>query len=329
MLYRKLGQTDIEVSAIAMGTWSIVSGRMWGEQDEGESHAAVRAAIDAGINLFDTAEGYGDGRSEQVLGKALAGVRDRAVIATKASSSNLAPDKLVAACEASLKRLNTDRIDLYQIHWPDYNVPFTDTFGAMQRLRDHGKIRAIGVSNFGPQDLHDGLAVCRIESNQLAYSLLFRAAEFDVQPICVEHNIGILCYSPLMHGMLAGKFASAAAVPDERARTRHFSSRRPQTRHGEAGCEDETFAAISAIGAIAKRLGAPMERVALAWLIHQPAVASVIAGLRNAQQAQTNAAAADLALSNDVIAELSEATEPLKQKLGPNLDMWQSEPRNR
>jgi len=329
MEYRKLGRTDISVSTIALGCWALAGGPTWGPQDEADSIATVHTALEVGINFFDTAEAYGDGLSEEILGKALAGRRHEVVIATKLRTSSAAAQDVIKACEGSLKRLRTDYIDLYQIHWPNRSVPFSETMEALERLREQGKIRAIGVCNFGVQDLSDLLSVGRCETNQLAYSLLFRAIEYGIQQKCVENDIGILCYSPLAQGLLTGKFSSPDEVPEGRARTRHFSKDRPQTRHGEDGCEAETFEAIARIRAICDRIGQPMAQVSLAWLLYQPGVVSVLAGARRPEQVRQNAAAGSLKLSEEVVKELSEATEHLKQRLGPNADMWQSDSRMR
>jgi len=330
MQYRKLGTTDIEVSAVAFGCWAIVGGFNWGDQDERDSLAALRAAHEAGITLFDTAEGYGDGYSEQLLGKALGAVRDEIVIASKVSPSHYAPDALRAACERSLRNLGTDRIDLYQLHWPNWEIPFAETLGLLEELKAAGKIRACGVSNFGPRDLADALATGRpIASNQLAYSLLFRAIEFEILPLCVREGLSVLCYSPMLQGLLTGKFARADEVPVDRARTRHFASSRRDARHTEPGAEAETFAAIAAIREIAEGLGEPMADVALAWLLAQEGVGAVLAGGRNAAQARANARAGDLVLPRDVLKRLAAVTDPLKARLGSNADMWQTDPRMR
>lgn len=330
MQYRTLAKTDIEVSAVAFGCWAIVGGFTWGEQDEADSLAALRAAYDAGVTLFDTAEGYGNGQSERLIAKALADVRDQIVIATKASPEHFAPDDLRAACERSLRNLNTDRIDLYQLHWPNHEIPLAETLGVLEELKQSGKIRAYGVSNFGRQDLSDAVqSGYAISSDQLSYNLLFRAVEHEIQPLCVEHNVSILCYSPLMQALLTGKFANADEVPDERARTRHFSKQRPLTRHGEAGLEAGTFATVSEIRRIADELGVPMADLSLAWLLHQPAVTAVLAGGRNADQARRNVQAAGLTLTPDVLARLGAATDGIKQKLGTNADMWQNPSRIR
>jgi len=323
MRYRTLGQTGITVSTVAMGCWAIVGDSTWGPQDEAESLATIQAALDAGVNFFDTAEAYGDGYSESLLGRALAGRRHEAVIATKVSPSYLSQDEVRRHCERSLQRLGTDYVDLYQIHWPSRSVPLAETMEALDTLRQQGKVRAIGVSNFGLQDLSDLLAVGRCETNQLPYSLLSRAIEYAIQQKCIGAGIGILCYSPLAQGLLTGKFSSPDEVPEGRARTRHFSKERPQTRHGEAGCEAETFAALEEIHRLSARVHAPMATLALAWLLHQSGVTTVIAGARHPDQIVQAAHAADLQLSHETMAELTAATDTVKRMLSPNPDLWQ------
>ncbi len=327
MRYATLGKTDIKVSVVAMGCWAIVGDATWGPQDESQAIEAIHAALDAGITLFDTAEGYGDGYSETLLGKAIGGHRDKVVIASKVSASNARPADLKKACEQSLRRLCTDYIDLYQIHWPNREVPFVETWKALEELKQEGKVRAVGVCNFGPKDLAKMPNTPNCVSNQLPYNLLFRALEYDILPRCVEKNISVLCYSPLAQGLLTGKFTNADEVPKGRARTRHFAKTRPGTRHGEAGCETETFDAVDALRNICDRIGRPMSECALAWLIHQPGVSSVLAGARSPAQAIENAKAGDLLLSPDDVAAMSRATEPVKNALGPNPDMWQAESR--
>jgi len=329
MQYHRLGKTDITVSVVAMGCWALAGGRVWGPQIEADSIATVHAALDAGVNFFDTAEGYGAGDSEVVLGRALAGRRHEAVIATKVSRSNSSSDGVRKACERSLQRLQTDYIDLYQIHWPSRTVPPDETMEALEKLRQQGKVRAIGVCNFGVQDLSHLLKTGWVETNQLPYSLLWRAIEYEIKQKCMDEGLGILCYSPLAQGLLTGKFSSLNEVPEGRARTRLFSSDRTQARHGEAGCEPEVFTAIEQIRRICDDIGQPMAKLAIAWLLHQPGVTSVIAGARKPDQIRQTAQAADLELSQETIAVLAEATEEVKQKMGPNPDLWQSESRFR
>jgi len=328
--FNTLGRTDIVASAIGFGCWALGDERTWGPQDEKESHAAIRAALDLGINLFDTAESYGRGRSEEVLGRGLAGRRREAIIATKFSGGQETPDAIRTACEGSLRRLRTDVIDLYQAHWPPARMPLSDMFEALERLREQGKIRAWGVCNFGAKDLDRALETgLPIHTDQLPYSLLWRAIEFEILDLCREKGITVLAYSPLMQGLLTGKYASPDEVPPERARTRHFASSRPLARHGEPGCEEETFAALKRIRDISADLHEPMNRVAIAWLLAQPAVGSVLVGIRSPEQARENAAAASLVLPPDTVRNLTEATDKLKELLGANPDMWQSESRIR
>lgn len=329
MQLRRLGNSEIEVSAVGMGCWAIVGDSTWGSQDDSDTSEAIRAAMNAGINFFDTAEAYGDGYSEELLAKAFKGIRDRVVIASKASPNHHAPADLKKACEDSLRRLNTDYLDLYQLHWPSRAVGFEETWAMMEQLIGEGKVRVAGVSNFGAEDLSALLETGKPASNQLCYNLLFRAIEFEIQPLCVENEVSIICYSPIMQGLLTGKFASPDDVPEGRARTRHFSKDRPQSRHTEEGAEEETFAALDRIRDISRNIGAEMVDVALAWLLHRPAVATVISGIRNARQAAENARAATLDLDPRTVEELTRATEALKEKLGGNADMWQTQSRIR
>jgi aryl-alcohol dehydrogenase-like predicted oxidoreductase len=329
MRYRLIGRTNIRVSSIGFGTWALAGDFTWGPQDEEDARAALRSALEEGVTFFDTAPSYGEGRAERLLGEVLAPVRDRVAIATKVSPDQLEPKALRASCERSLENLNTEYIDLLQIHWPNPQADMEQAFETLAGLRDAGKIRAFGVSNFGCKDLAPCLK--RREwmpaSNQLAYNLLFRAIEYEIQPFCVKNDIAILCYSPLLHGMLSGKYLRPDDVPPERARTRHFSKARPHTRHGEEGAEAETFAAIEAIRQVARDLEEPMASVALSWLLAQEGVASAIVGARDAIQARRNARAGNLALPPAIVKKLSAVTEPLKRKLGPNPDMWETPPR--
>jgi myo-inositol catabolism protein IolS len=328
--YRRLAKTEIEVSVVCFGCWGIIGGFNWGPQDEHDSLAALHAAFDAGINFYDTAEGYGNGQSEQLLARGLGNVRDKIVIATKVSPNHFSVQEMRAACERSLQNLGTEWIDLYQLHWPNHDLPINETLDALERLKSEGKIRAYGVSNFGTQDLRDAVGTGRtISSNQLAYSLLFRAIEYDVLPLCTEHNISVLTYSSLMQGLLSGKYRTADDVQTDRARTRHFAHTRSHARHEEAGAETETFEAVEAVRQMATEINEPMADVALAWLIAQPGITSVIAGARNEDQAHGIARAGALSLPPEFVERLLQPTSALKHKLGPNPDMWQSKSRMR
>lgn len=326
MQYRPLGSTDIRVSAVCQGCWSIIGGATWGDQDREESLAALAAARDAGVNFFDTAPAYGNGESEQLLARAFGKAEDL-VIATKVRQEDLGRENLIASCEQSLRDLGRERIDLLQLHWPNPEIPLEETFLAMEQLVGQGKVRAMGVSNFGAGYLDDVLGRWPVVTNQVAYNLLFRAAEYDIAPACGAHGVGLLCYSPLCQGLLAGKFASADDVPEGRARTRHFAGDRPQSRHGEIGAEEETFDALETIRRLCATLGKPMAQVALAWLLGREGVTAVVAGARNPRQARDNAAAGDLVLPDEAADALDGATEFLKRTLGRNADMWQSDSR--
>lgn len=329
MRFRELGKSGIEVSTISMGCWAIAGGLNWGEQDERDSIKAIRTAFDSGINFFDTAEGYGDGYSEKILGKAVKDFRKEVVIASKVSSNHLKPADLKKSCEDSLRRLKTDYLDVYYIHWPNRDIPFAETLAAMEELKKEGKIRAIACSNFGKNDLRELLEHGYVAANQLPYNLLWRVIEHEIQPICVKNDVSLTCYSPIAQGLLTGKFETIDDVPDGRARTRHFSSDRPYARHDEKGAEKETFRVINRMKKISKNSGIKMVHLALSWLQYQPGVASVIVGARNPEQIKENAKAADVKLTDDIIEELNKITSDLKRKFGKNPDMWNSKQESR
>jgi aryl-alcohol dehydrogenase-like predicted oxidoreductase len=342
MKYVQLPQTDLSVSRLCFGCWGIISDQHWGDRDRDAALDAIQAALDAGINFFDTAAMYGMGASEQLLGTALAGCRDRVVIASKLAGNRMHPAEVPQACEESLRALDTDYLDLLQTHWTSREVPLSDTWEAMLRLQEQGKIRHAGVCNAGLGDLQTiasprgcekigtgtlataGFPGFSPVTNQVPYSLLWRMVESEILPYCGEQNIGVLAYSPLMHGLLADKYRTADEVPPGRARTRHFGSHRPLTRHGEPGCERETFAALDAVRGICRELGRTMADVALAWCLQQPGVACVIAGAASGEQVRRNAASLEQPLPDEALRRLADATQALLDALGPNPDLWQS-----
>src|SRR5688572_16303720 len=217
MRYTTLPGTDLRVSVIAMGSWALAGDMAWGDQAEKDSIAATRAAVDAGITFFDTAPGYGDGLSERRLGLGLAGLRQKVVVATKIGPDAMGAGKVTESVERSLRHLGSDYIDLIQIHWASRNIPLAETLRELEALKRAGTVRAIGLSNFGALDLADALAIARPTTNQLPYSLLSRAIEFEIVPACREAGVGVLCYSPLLFGLLAGGYERADQVPDGRA----------------------------------------------------------------------------------------------------------------
>ena len=318
-----LKNTDLTVSRLCFGCWGISSDFHWGERDASKSAATINAAFEAGVNFFDTAAVYGDGESERLLGKTLGTRRSEVIIASKVRPDHMSPSDLVRGCEETLLRLGTDYLDLYQTHWANPDVPIEDSWAALLRLKEQGKVRFAGVCNAGPKDLTSLLPVEKPATNQLPYNLIWRAIEHAIVPACDAHKIGILAYSPLMHGMLAGKFPTAADVPDGRARSRHFSTNRELARHGEPGCEQATFDAITAIGEIANQSNRSMANVAANWVLQQAAVDCVIVGAASPQQIKANCDAFDAPLSDDELAALNSATDELKSVLGSNPDMWQ------
>ncbi len=330
MRYAMLGDSGIQVSRMALGCWPFAGGKVWGSQDDNDSIAAVHASLDAGVNFFDTAEGYDDdANSEEVLGRALEGRRGGAVIATKISNAHLHPSMVAERCEGSLKRLQTDYIDLYQIHWPDHDVPVEDTMSELLKLQDSGKVRALGVCNFGVRDLTDILKCGSIVTNQLPYNLIWRALEFEIKPTSVANDVGIICYSPLQQGLLTGRYATADDVPAGLSRTRHFNKDRVQAIHGEDGCEEATFDAIASVLKIAGEVGEHPAKISLAWLLAQEGVTSLLVGARNAAEVALNTPTFDYDLPEGVAESLSSATDELKQVLGTNADFWQSPGRMR
>ena len=329
MKYRQLGSSELEVSVLAFGAWQMGDPEYWGPDGQTDVVRTVHTAIDLGVNLFDTAELYGDGESEKELGRALGARRKDVLIATKARWQFCEPAKLRKSCEDSLSRLGTDVIDLFQIHWPSREVPFESTYAELERLREEGKIRAAGVSNFGPIDLEDWMAAGTCVSNQLGYNLLFRGIENELAPVCQKHKVGIVVYMPLMQGILTGRWKTVEDIPANRRRSRHFSSSRAGTRHGEPGCEKLMFETLAGLEQVAAQIEMLMATVALAWLIAQPGISSVIVGGRIPAQVERNVAGAELTLSDEIIAELNEISEPLRQRLGTNLDLWEGETNSR
>lgn len=322
MQYGKLGKSTLTISRIVLGCMTFTGDGNWGPQDEKDSIDTIRAALDAGITAFDTAESYANGLTEQILGKGLGADRNKVAIFSKVAAAHLDYNSVIASCEATLERIGTDYLDLYQIHWPSKTIPMDETMGALLKLKADGKIREIGVSNFGPVDLDGVVRSGKVVSNQMGYNLLFRGIEYDVLPKCRENGIGVLTYSSLAQGLLSGKYKTPDDFPVGRARTKLFSGSRPGARHGGTGCEEIAFQAIDRIREISHEIGAEMSKVALAWILAQEGISAVIAGGRTAAQARANAEAGELILSQDVVAELSRATEEVKAYLGADVDAW-------
>ncbi len=323
-----------------MGCWAYGGGEYWGAQSQKDVNDVVRLAAEQGCNFFDTAEAYNHGASEASLGLALQGIpRERVIIGTKISPSNTQPDKLREHCDASLRRLRTDYVDLYMVHWPitahsirhftseDIVIPqVQDAFDTLMRLQKAGKIRYIGVSNFGAAKLDEALATgAEIVINELPHSLLTRAIELEILPKCRALGIGVLGYMSLLQGVLADIYPSLDEVPVWQRRTRHFDSRRTaQARHGLPGAETETNAALASIRAIATRHGTTMPELALKWAMASPGITCSLCGSRNLQELRQNLKAAKEPLVPEITDALNVATKPLLEKLGPSFDYYES-----
>ena len=343
MEQRYCGNSDFKLSVIGAGCWSFGGGDYWGPLDQQDATKIVHCSVELGINYFDTAEAYNDGRSEQALGEALKGInRESVVIGTKVSPSNCYPDTLAAHCHGSLQRLSTDYIDLYMIHWPLHshavrhftdnediinNPPsVSDAFETLVKLRDAGKIRHIGVSNFAPIRLDESRQFCdQIVVNQLAYNILARAIEFEVLDYCKNYAVSVIGYSTLLQGVLADVYPALSDVPKWQRRTRHFHHASCDlSRHGEAGAEEETVKALEDIRSIARDSGITVPDLALKWAIAQEGIACSLVGTRSVQRLESNVRAAEEPLPAEIIEKLNAVTDPLKEKMGPSFDYFES-----
>jgi aryl-alcohol dehydrogenase-like predicted oxidoreductase len=319
----RLGMTDLRVSPIAFGTWQL--GGDWGDFDEREAIAAIRHARELGINLFDTAQAYGFGASERLLGHALRDElkrrRDDVVIATK-GGLRMTQDGLVrdssaewlrSGVEQSLRALGVDHIDLYQVHWPDPAVPFAETAGALQQLVEEGKIRHVGVSNYATAQMASFARARPVETLQPAYHLFRREIEDDIVPYVLEHDIGVLVYGPLAHGLLSGTMDehTTFAANDWRRLSPLF---RGETfrRNLETVRELERFA---------RDRGRTVSQLAIAWTLANPAVEVAIVGARRAAHIEDSVGAAGFELSEEDLAEVDLIMEGAVTVAGPSPEM--------
>ncbi len=307
---RTLGRRGPALSVIGFGAWAIGGGDWafsWGPQDDAESIAAIRRALDLGVTWIDTAAVYGLGHSEEVVGRAIAGLRPRPFVATKCGlvwdgrgniRNDLRPASIRREVEASLRRLGVDAIDLYQCHWPDPATPVEESWQAMAALRDEGKVRYIGVSNFDVPLLRRCLAVRHVDSLQPPYSLLRREVERELLPFCAEHGIGVVAYSPMESGLLTGRFDPARLAPDD-WRRRHPAFAPPLLERNRAFVER--------LGALAARRGKTAGQLAIAWVLRQPAVTSAIVGARRPDQVDENVGGAGWTPTAAELAEIDRA----------------------
>ena len=300
MKFRKLGQSDLNCSVIGLGTWGM-AGSFWGKVDDDQSIATIRAGLEAGINLIDTAPVYGDGHSEEVVGRALEGLkREDIVLATKCGRFTCETEKIRQELETSLKRLKTDYIDLYQVHWPDDKVPFEETFGELENMRKQGKIRYIGVSNFSVEQTEEASKYCQIVSTQPQYSLLVRDIEKDMLPCCVEKNIGILSYGSIGAGALTGKFKEKPVFKEDDERASFYTFFQEQNW-------PKTKQMIDTLEEIAASHGKPTVHAAINWVLKQKGISVALVGARTPEQVRMNAQAADWELTDEENAKILQA----------------------
>jgi len=315
MIYRELGQSGIRISAITFGAWAI-GGFMWGGSDEKQAIGAIRRGYDLGVTTIDTAPIYGMGLSEELVGKAIQGNRENYQILTKfgmrwkkaGSQKAFSSDKgfedlwshvykdgtkesVIQEAEESLRRLGTDYIDYYQMHWPVDNAPIEETMEALIRLKEQGKIRAAGVCNFSADQLREAEKTIRIEADQVPYSMVRREIEKDVIPYVQQHQKGVIAYSPMQRGLLTGKY-----FPDTRLSE---GDNRKYSRFFKPGNIRQVNEFLEKIKPIAEAHEASLAQLALSWTIHQPGVIAALAGSRAPHQIEDNARAADLELTGE------------------------------
>ncbi|MCP4374944.1 MAG: aldo/keto reductase [bacterium] len=329
MIYRKLGKSDVKISGITFGAWA-VGGWMWGGTDKEQSIAAIRKAIELGITSIDTAAVYGFGLSEEIVAKAIAPYkRDDLQILTKFGLrwdiTEPAPerwktigrdgkpttinhwtkaDSIIYECEQSLKRLNTDYIDVFQQHWPDPGTPVEESAEALTKLLEQGKIRAAGESNFTVELLDTISRQVPIASNQPPYSMVNRGIESELMPYCVENDISTIVYSPLQRGLLTGKITDGYEFSgdDHRANSPLFK--------GENLKRINAF--LNDIRPIAESHNATLAQLVINWTFNHPGITAVLVGARNAKQAEENANSLQFDLSEDETAIINEKLDALK-----------------
>ena len=308
---KQLGNSDMRITRLGVGAWAMGGGDWafaWGPQDDKDSIAAIRAAVDAGINWVDTAAVYGLGHSEEVVGKALEGLSPRPYVFTKCArvwdedrkiGKSLKADSIRSECEASLRRLKVERIDLYQMHWPEPDEDVEEGWSTMAKLKEEGKVRWIGVSNFNATQMARAQAIAPVTSLQPPYSILSREIEAETLPYCASNGIGTIIYSPMKSGLLSGRMTREriASMPAD-----DFRQRTPQFQEPLLTRNLALVEIMRGIGA--KHGGVSPGEVAIAWGLKNPAVTAAIVGLRSADQLTGVIGAASIALTAEDVAEM-------------------------
>ena len=310
MNVKQLGKSDLRITPVGFGAWAIGGSGYewgWGAQDDSDSIAAMHEALDAGVNWIDTAAVYGLGRSEEVVARALEGMRDRPYVFTKCGmvwdekrhiSNRLKAASIRSECEASLRRLRVEAVDLYQIHWPKPDAEIEEGWSAMAALQKEGKVRWIGVSNFDVDQLGRAQAIAPVTSLQPPYSLVRRQVEEEILPFCYHHHIGVIAYSPMASGLLTGAMTPerVAALPADDWRRRSPDYQEPML--------SRNLRLVSLLRAIGRPHGRSPAEVAVAWVLRHPAVTGAIVGARRPGQFKQVAGAADFRLTKRELAEI-------------------------
>ncbi len=310
MRYINLEDLDIGLSCVGLGGWQLGS-HGWGKLSDRDLAQAVRKAVDSGITFFDTAPVYGLGHSEELLGRALGAERKNVILATKLGFTwkkngafqgftDNSPTNINREIDESLRRLRTDYIDLYQVHWPDPDTPIEDTLLAMENLKRAGKVRCIGCCNFPLELLKEALKYGEIRTIQVPYNLIDRSVEKDLLPFCSRNGIEVLAYSPIARGLLTGKYDRDAKFEIDDHRTRS----RDEYFHGEAF--PKNLEVVNRVKIVAKKLNKTPAQIALRWVLESPYIAAAVFGAKNAAQVEENVAASDFTLSKENIEFLSE-----------------------
>jgi len=333
MKYVELGKSGIQVSVMSLGCWALGGGGYWAEKTDDEaSLRTIAAAMDAGINFYDTAEVYGAGHSDELLGRAMEGNRDAFIVATKVYVDRHKTKNLEQSCNDSLKRLKTDYIDLFYPHFAPAEKIFEETIEALFKLKKQGKVREIGICNFGLTSLKHLAEMGNMKEvvmHQLPYNLLWRAIEYGIQQETVKNSIGIVAYSSLAQGLLTGIYESVDQVPDNLKVARLYHHKHVNADHGEEGCEEDMFGDIKVIKELCRQNGLDMAAASIAWLFMQEGIASVLTGPTNTDQLKENLKALDVSLTPELASKMSQITENVKEKMGDRADMWFPKDRTR
>jgi len=304
MEYRPLGESGLMVSAVCLGTW-VIGGIGWGEVKDRDSIAAIRKSLDVGMTFIDTAHSYGRGHSEEIIGQAIEGRRQEAIICTKVYSHwnekgerwvDCSYDGIMQAVQAGLRRLRTDYIDVYLIHNFDPNTPIPESMRAMEKLLQDGVVRAVGVSRYNLEQLEQAQSCVQLHAVQYPLNMIRRGEIAPILPFCRDHNIGVMAYAPLVKGLLTGKFDARTTFPenDNRSRNPMFQGKAFQER----------LAAVEKLRPIAARYDKTLAQLAINWNLCQPGVTTALTGARRPEQVGENAGGAGWQISQEDLDEI-------------------------